>query len=224
MEDKTIMITHATTRLGMATASHFLNLGSHVVLVDDNEKKLDQAIRTTSLISEKVYKLCLDFSSTDSIQSAFQVKLKQFTDEHPIDCLMNLWSDLRYPNLMHKESFDGPCNQVSQVIAKNLFLTRMIVQHMYSNKTNGVIININNTPEEDHSNLDSPPIMLQGFTMKWAQELKNYNIRVVGFVPSNFIKDDPFDKNYMNDDEVVRNIEYLLRNKYSSGITHELIH
>ncbi|MGB2078180.1 MAG: SDR family NAD(P)-dependent oxidoreductase [Vibrio sp.] len=222
MRNITVMITHATSHLGVAAANHFLRLGSRVILVDDDAHKLDTAVQSARLISDNIFPLHLNFDSLTQLETKLKSQLPNMEQGKPIFCLMNLWPSLHYPTLMDQKNIEDSFQHINHIMAQTHLLTHIVSQHMYQQGTEGVVINVNDRDDEDKDCFNDTPMVIQGLTRKWSHELKPYNIRVTGLVPPNQQEADAMSESLSNDDEMVRNIEYLLRNKYTSGRMHEI--
>lgn len=227
IQDITIMITHASSPLGSVTTNHLLNIGARLILVDSQLDRLKDVYESALLVSSKVEMLHLDLEDEHSIASAFHHELESLTSAYPIQCLINLWPCLNYPHIMHNDEFAEQSHLISKIISSTNYLTRLTAQQMYAKRIPGIIINVNDKSCQQSNLFNSTPILIQGFTKKWANELKDYDIRVAGLLPP----DESFNsqgfqnkasEQGINIDEIVRNIEYIMRNKYCSGRVHEV--
>ena len=69
LKDKRVVVTGGASGIGHATARRFVNEGSKVVILDNNQKALDNA---RSELSSLAGGICVDISSPDEIEAAFK--------------------------------------------------------------------------------------------------------------------------------------------------------
>ncbi|PSU24239.1 SDR family oxidoreductase [Photobacterium kishitanii] len=212
------IITDAGNPIGKAVALHFASLGATLALVDNNEvelKKTLQSCRKINDASAAFYMQCYDETS---IQSLFQQVTERFG---AINILLNTWTGTEIPHLLSPTSITD-FNLIMQKSAASFFIFgKVAAEFMQYQPHQSVIINLALSHENHHPHTPTTSkTVVSGLTQNWANELASLNIRVGGIVPIN-LQDKHHEQhtivNVPMQDEIARNVEYIVRNDSFNG-------
>lgn len=212
IQNSVVVITSAGTHLGQNLAQHFLSLNANVILVDNNEISLTQALHHCQSYSSHVFQYLLDDESFESVQPLFSSINQQF--DKGIDVLINLYPNLPTPSLIEEDQIDSYSYQYSKLATTMLCFSKLAARQMLHNQKRGVIVNLSSHQQEC---LAQPSSLISDFTQNWARELMPFNIRVGGILPS---RSDNHSRQHSwarSCDELIRNTEYIVANDYFSG-------
>lgn len=223
LKGKTALVTGGATGLGFAIAKKLLKEGAKVYICSRSKTKLDKAkneLKSKHLIT----KVC-DIGDYRQIKSLAK-------GIGPVDILINnagIW--------LKGKLEDNTVGEINQTLASNLLGTILITKAFlpsFKKKNNGYIINISSTSGLKGKNLQSVYVAskygVQGFTESLKQDLKETNIKVVGFYPGG-MKTDLFKKlgepkginKWMEPDEVASVIAFIITRPGSMLIDHIVI-
>ncbi|WP_279146145.1 SDR family oxidoreductase [Photobacterium carnosum] len=212
------IITDAGNPIGKAIALHFASLGAALALVDNNEVELKKTLRSCQKISDSSAAFYIKSYDETSIKTLFQQVNKRFGS---INILLNTWTGTEIPNLLSPTSIVD-FNDIMQKSAASFFIFgKVAAEFMQHQPHQSVIINLalSNENHQPHTPTTSKTVV-SGLTQNWANELANLNIRVGGIVPIN-LQNKPCDQhaiiNIPMQDEIARNVEYIVRNDSFNG-------
>lgn len=183
MKKQTVLITGASSGIGLETARYFLDRGDNVVINSQTESKL-QAVYNELRAGENLAMVAGDVSKKSTGEALAKTALEKFGS---IDVLIN--NAGIYEN---KPFLDVTEEYLDRFLSTNLkgtfFTTQAVLPQMIKQKE-GVVINIG-TPLVYHAIAQSPstaPISSKGaihaLTLQLAAEFGNDNIRVNTVAP-----------------------------------------
>ncbi|SMY32169.1 SDR family oxidoreductase [Photobacterium andalusiense] len=212
------IITDAGNPIGKAVALHFASLGATLALVDNNEPELQKTLESCCKINDAAAAFYIQCYDEASIQQLFQQVRKRFG---AINILLNTWAGTEIPQLLSPTSITD-FNDIMQKSAASFFIFGKIAAEFMQNQPHqSVIINLALSHENHHPHTPTTSkTVVSGLTQSWATELANFNIRVGGIVPIN-LQDKHHDQlaivNVPMQDEIARNVEYIVRNDSFNG-------
>ncbi|MFB9133655.1 SDR family oxidoreductase [Vibrio sp. AK197] len=210
-----ILITSAGTRFGATLAMHFISLGAKVVLCDSNKSELHKTYQCCRTLSHRVYQYPLSDHAYESIHQLFD-DIESDLGQAP-DVLINHFTPDAIPPLMDAHSA-ATAGQSMSTLASMLFsYSQATAERLRRNQSQGVIVNVisqDNSP--NIAGFENAASVVSGFTQSWGKELNPFNIRVGAVIPS---YDDCLEQLRWGElqDELIRNIEYIVSNDYFSG-------
>jgi len=169
LKNKNILITGGAQGLGLAMTERFLELGSHVHVLDILEPSED-------------FPTCANFYACDITKSD---QIQKACDQiQKIDVLINNAGILRDASLfkMTAQDFD----KVIDVHLKGTFMTTQRFAQVMKAQKSGAIINISSVAAFGNfgqTNYSAAKAGIIGMTKTWALELSKHNIRVNAIAP-----------------------------------------
>ncbi|SMY15072.1 SDR family oxidoreductase [Photobacterium aquimaris] len=212
------IITDAGNPIGKAVALHFASLGATLALVDNNEPELQKTLESCCKINDAAAAFYIQYYDEASIQQLFQQVCERFG---AINILLNTWTGTEIPQLLSPTSITD-FNDIMQKSAASFFIFGKIAAEFMQNQPHkSVIINLALSHENHHPHTPTTSkTVVSGLTQSWATELADFNIRVGGIVPIN-LQDKHHDQhaivNVPMQDEIARNVEYIVRNDSFNG-------
>lgn len=181
---KTALVTGAAGNIGLAVARRLAKEGSHVVLLDLDQAKLDEAAKSLAGLGVKIGTALCDVTNYNSVEKAVEEAEKTIG---PIDMLFN--------NAGYQGAFapiqDYPVEDFQRVVNIDLVgafhVLRAVSRRMVTRRT-GSIVNTSSM-----AGLQGPPNMgaygsskfgVVGLTQVASKDLAPYNIRVNGIAPA----------------------------------------
>ena len=134
---KTILITGATSGIGLATAKKFANEKNQLILCGRRQHKLDEISNEISKITN-VLTLRFDVSDKKEVNKVFENIPKEFSS---IDILINNAGNAHGLDTIQEGSLDDWDNMIDSNVKGLLYVSRVIIPKMIENQ-NGHIINI----------------------------------------------------------------------------------
>ncbi|KIC61417.1 SDR family NAD(P)-dependent oxidoreductase [Chryseobacterium taiwanense] len=228
MKKQTVIVTGASSGIGLEVARYFLNRGDNVVINSQTESKLKDIYNELGA-GENLAMVAGDVSKKSTGEALAKVALEQFGS---IDVLVN--NAGIYDN---KPFLDVTEEYLDTFLTTNLkgtfFTTQAILPQMIKQK-DGVVINVG-TPLVDHAIAQSPstaPISSKGaihaLTLQLAAEFGKDNIRVNTVAPG-LIRTPMHDESIDNNagihlinrigepEEVAQMIHSIAKNSFISG-------
>ncbi|SDH78450.1 NAD(P)-dependent dehydrogenase, short-chain alcohol dehydrogenase family [Vibrio xiamenensis] len=210
-----ILITSAGSRFGATLAMHFINLGARVVLCDKDAQRLHTTYQCCRAISDRVYQYPLVDHSGDAINQLFD-DIEHDLQQAP-DVLINHFTPSAIPSLMDDHSADTAGQSMSSLASMLFRYSQATAERLRKHHRQGVIVNVisqDNAPNV--AGFENAASVVSGFTQSWGKELNPFNIRVGAVIPS---YDDSLEELRWVElqDELIRNIEYIVSNDYFSG-------
>ena len=134
---KTILITGATSGIGLATAKKFANEKNQLILCGRRQHKLDEISNEISKITN-VLTLRFDVSNKDEVNKVLENLPKEFNS---IDVLINNAGNAHGLDTIQEGSLDDWDNMIDSNVKGLLYVSRVLIPKMIV-KQNGHIINI----------------------------------------------------------------------------------
>lgn len=191
-KEHSAIITGGAMGIGAKTAEKFLNEGAKVVLIDINEKTLDETLARLSTYNEKIFTIPADVTDRAAVKHVVKTTLEQWDT---IDILINnagITADTQLLK-MTEEDWD----RVVDVNLKGVFTMTQQVAEVMKEQQSGVILNASSVVAHygnfGQTNYAATKAGVIGMTKTWAKELGRYNIRVNAVAPG-FIKTAMTDK------------------------------
>ncbi|MBY7142009.1 SDR family oxidoreductase [Virgibacillus sp. NKC19-3] len=190
---KTAIITGAGSGIGRATAEKLGSLGVKVLLVDYNEKMLDEAVERIQQAGGKAHGIVANVADVDDVK-AYVNEAQQKMGR--IDFFHNNAGVLQQPSLLH-ETGETEFDRVVAINLRGAFLGLKYVLHVMEAQQSGIIVN-----GSSHAGIRAEPYLgtygatkhaLVGMTLTAAHEYGAKGIRVnavcPGGVKTDMIKD-----------------------------------
>ena len=137
MELKTILITGATSGIGLATAKKLANEKNQLILCGRRQQKLDEIFKELSK-SANILSLCFDVSKKEEVNKVLENLPKEFSS---IDVLINNAGNAHGLDTIQEGSLDDWDNMIDSNVKGLLYVSRVLIPKMIV-KQNGHIINI----------------------------------------------------------------------------------
>ena len=134
---KTILITGATSGIGLATAKKLANKKNQLILCGRRQHKLDEISNEISKITN-VLTLRFDVSNKDEVNKVLENLPKEFSS---IDVLINNAGNAHGLDTIQDGSLDDWDNMIDSNVKGLLYVSRVLIPKMIV-KQNGHIINI----------------------------------------------------------------------------------
>ena len=134
---KTILITGATSGIGLATAKKFANEKNQLILCGRRQHKLDEISNEISKITN-VLTLRFDVSDKKEVNKVFENIPKEFSS---IDILINNAGNAHGLDTIQEGSLDDWDNMIDSNVKGLLYVSRVIIPKMIE-QNSGYIINI----------------------------------------------------------------------------------
>ena len=134
---KTILITGATSGIGLATAKKFANEKNQLILCGRRQHKLDEISNEISKITN-VLTLRFDVSDKEEVNKVLENLPKEFSS---IDVLINNAGNAHGLDTIQEGSLDDWDNMIDSNVKGLLYVSRVVIPKMIE-KQNGHIINI----------------------------------------------------------------------------------
>lgn len=134
---KTILITGATSGIGLATAKKLANEKNQLILCGRRQQKLDEIFKELSK-SANILSLCFDVSKKEEVNKVLENLPKEFSS---IDVLINNAGNAHGLDTIQEGSLDDWDNMIDSNVKGLLYVSRVLIPKMIV-KQNGHIINI----------------------------------------------------------------------------------
>ena len=134
---KTILITGATSGIGLAAAKKLANEKNQLILCGRRQQKLDEIFEELSK-SANILSLCFDVSKKEEVNKVLENLPKEFSS---IDILINNAGNAHGRDTIQEGSLDDWDNMIDGNVKGLLYVSRVIIPKMIENQ-NGHIINI----------------------------------------------------------------------------------
>ena len=134
---KTILITGATSGIGLAAAKKLANDKNQLILCGRRQQKLDEISKELSAITN-VLSLCFDVSDKNEVNKILENLTAEFSS---IDILINNAGNAHGLDTIQEGSLDDWDNMIDSNVKGLLYVSRVIMPKMIENQ-NGHIINI----------------------------------------------------------------------------------
>ncbi len=134
---KTILITGATSGIGLAVAKKLANSKNNLILCGRRQHKLDEISNELSKITN-VLPLCFDVSNKKEVNKVLENLSDEFSS---IDILINNAGNAHGLDTIQDGSLDDWDNMIDSNVKGLLYVSRVIMPKMIENQ-NGHIINI----------------------------------------------------------------------------------
>ena len=137
MDLKTILITGATSGIGLATAKKLANEKNQLILCGRRQQKLDEIFEELSK-SANILSLCFDVSKKEEVNKVLEHLPKEFSS---IDILINNAGNAHGRDTIQEGSLDDWDNMIDSNVKGLLYVSRVVMPKMIE-KQSGHIINI----------------------------------------------------------------------------------
>ncbi|CAA9198414.1 3-ketoacyl-ACP reductase [Flavobacterium collinsii] len=188
LKNKNALITGAGKGIGKAIALALAKEGVNVILVSRTLADVEQLAIETNNLGVKSLALTADVSDINSINSAVENALAEFTH---IDILINNAGTGKFGNFLELEPEEWE-NIIKVNLMGTYYTTRAVVPNMIERKT-GEIINISSTAGLNGNALTSAysasKFAVLGLTDSLMHEMRKHNIRVTALTPSTVATD-----------------------------------
>ena len=134
---KTILITGATSGIGLAAAKKLANDENQLILCGRRQQKLDEISKELSAITN-VLSLCFDVSDKNEVNKILENLPREFSS---IDILINNAGNAHGLDTIQEGSLEDWDNMIDSNVKGLLYVSRVIMPTMIENQ-NGHIINI----------------------------------------------------------------------------------
>ena len=134
---KTILITGATSGIGLAAAKKLANDKNQLILCGRRQQKLDEISKELSAITN-VLSLCFNVSDKNEVNKILENLPREFSS---IDILINNAGNAHGLDTIQEGSLDDWDNMIDSNVKGLLYVSRVIMPKMIENQ-NGHIINI----------------------------------------------------------------------------------
>ena len=134
---KTILITGATSGIGLAAAKKLANEKNQLILCGRRQRKLDEISKELSK-SAKILSLCFDVSDKNEVNRLLNNLPEQFSS---VDVLINNAGNAHGLDTIQDGSLDDWDNMIDSNVKGLLYVSRVIIPKMIEQKS-GYIINI----------------------------------------------------------------------------------
>ena len=134
---KTILITGATSGIGLAAAKKLANDENQLILCGRRQQKLDEISKELSAITN-LLSLCFDVSDKNEVNKSLGNLPEKFSS---IDILINNAGNAHGLDTIQEGSLDDWDNMIDSNVKGLLYVSRVIMPKMIENQ-NGHIINI----------------------------------------------------------------------------------
>ena len=134
---KTILITGATSGIGLAAAKKLANDENQLILCGRRQQKLDEISKELSAITN-VLSLCFDVSDKNEVNKILGNLAEKFSS---IDILINNAGNAHGLNIIQEGSLDDWDNMIDRNLKGLLYVSRVVMPKMIE-KQSGHIINI----------------------------------------------------------------------------------
>lgn len=184
LSEKVVVVTGGSMGIGENVSRNLLDNGAQVVIADRVENEaLTENPRVT-------YISC-DITKKDEVETMVQQTIAK---HGKIDGLVNN-AGTNKPNLLIDYYHGDPVHEMSeeeldlmyQVNQKGLFLVSQAVAREMIKQKSGVIVNISSEAgmegSKGQSGYSSTKGAVNSFTLSWAKELGQFNIKVIGVAP-----------------------------------------
>src|SRR5919198_5242973 len=91
MSSKVILITGATGALGSKTAHAFAARGDRLILLDNDQGKLDSLTRDLNLSAERLFASVVDLRNGDAVRATAEAVVARFGGIHALIHLVGGW-------------------------------------------------------------------------------------------------------------------------------------
>jgi len=171
MSMRTILITGATSGIGLATSNQLLDLGHHVIALGRNFDKVSWA-------NDNLEKVCLNLAETNTLPNALSNIVKKYPN---IDGLVLNAGQGIIGNL-EQLSYQQIVEVIHVNIVQHIFLAKAFI-NTFKNKERGDIIFVGSTSglrgHREGSVYCATKFAIRGFAQSLRDENSNTNIRVM---------------------------------------------
>ena len=141
IDNKVVLITGATSGMGLATAKLFSDQDAQVIVTDLNKEKVNEVVKEISSYGKKCYGIKLDVTNLIEIKTAVAEIVKLFGG---IDILINN-AGISIPTLINDENYEEYWDKTFNVLLKaQVQLIRETLPYIQKSES-GRIVNISST-------------------------------------------------------------------------------
>ncbi|MEC9392457.1 MAG: SDR family NAD(P)-dependent oxidoreductase [Pseudomonadota bacterium] len=175
---KVVLITGATSGMGLATAKLFSDEGAKVIVTDLDDKKIDAVVSEINESGNSAYGIRLDVSDKKNIETAVKEIISNFGG---LDCLINN-AGISIPTTIGDDNYESYWDKTFDVLLKaQVMLIREALPYILKSNS-GRIVNISSTEGLGATPRQSPYTSAKhgviGLTKSLAVELGSSGITV----------------------------------------------
>ena len=175
---KVVLVTGATSGMGLATAKLFSDEGAKVIVTDLDDKKIDAVVTEINESGNSAYGIKLDVSDKENIETAIKEIISNFGS---LDCLINN-AGISIPTAIDDDNYESYWDKTFDVLLKaQVMLIRAALPYILKSNS-GRIVNIASTEGLGATPRQSPYTSAKhgviGLTKSLAVELGSSGITV----------------------------------------------
>ena len=175
---KVVLVTGATSGMGLATAKLFSDEGAKVIVTDLDDKKIDAVVTEINESGNSAYGIRLDVSDKENIETAIKEIISNFGS---LDCLINN-AGISIPTTIDDDNYESYWDKTFDVLLKaQVMLIRAALPYILKSNS-GRIVNIASTEGLGATPRQSPYTSAKhgviGLTKSLAVELGSSGITV----------------------------------------------
>lgn len=135
--NRVIVITGATGALGSKTAHAFAARGHSLVLLDNDQLKLDSLVRDLNLSAERLFTSVVDLRDGDAVRATAEAVAARFGSVHALIHLVGGWIGGK---TLVEASVDDLTSMLGQHVWTTFHLFQSFTPHLVKNKWGRVIV------------------------------------------------------------------------------------
>jgi len=182
LRNKTAVITGGAQGIGLATVNKFLQEGANVVVMDLDDKVIDEGLKNLEGDKSRISTFTGDVTNKDDANAIINHTIDRFG---AIDILVNNAGVTADAQLLKME--EGQWDRVIDVNLKGTFFMAQAAASKMKEQKSGVILNASSVVgiygNFGQTNYAASKFGINGMTKTWAKEFGRYGIRVNSVAP-----------------------------------------